>query len=361
MALVGGVGYARSRAKYVGFEKGLACLDYRWELEGALCAASRGVVGWPPVSDRKRKKFNVTLNRIHGSFALSFLVLALGVFWPIEKHVSKAELEIAGGPKAWESMEEWLNVMDASDLFEESSLDAFEESLDTLESQPREDWFSDGSLEATDFLLSQSTESTLQFLESLEMAMQSASRFSEGGGAMLGDNDLRQLNKSIDSMDLGTLALKEDLMKALSDLSEAGENGVDQQTLQEMLDRMKDGAESVRKGMGIPRFEMSPMYSGESAEGGDGEDGPAPLTLSDDASAKIAGSLEGVSNDDRTRAILGDTAFTSEVRIDGFEPNSAGKLPGNRAHNVGDGGAAVWKTRARPDEQNLLKNYFSNE
>lgn len=151
-------------------------------------------------------------------------------------------------------------------------------------------------------------------------------------------------------------------MKKLSELASVDSGGLDQESLKEMLDRMEDGAETVSKGLGMPRFDLQPLQAGPGQPGGEGEEGgPTPLTISNDASPQIAGVLEGISNDDRERAILGDTAFTSEVRIEGFEPIDRGPQAGNRTHNVGEGGSAVWKTRARPKEQTLLKNYFSDE
>lgn len=364
--LFGVVGYVRSRSRFIGSDKALARLDRARGLQGALYAASRGAVSWPPVAGKGEAVFRVSFNRIHGSLLLSLLFLAVGLLLPIEKYVKRSQLEIVAGPNAWAEMEEWLSVMEASDLVEEESLASFEEQLDSLVDQPREDWFSDGSLEATDFLAEQSKDSTLQFLESLDMAMQSASRLSSAGEGMLSERDMRELSKSIENLDLGTLALREDLMKTLSEMAESGQSSVDPQTLQDMLDRMQEGAQTVRQGMGMPRYEMGPMYSEsdtrpEAGNGRDGEGGPTPLTVSEEASPELAGNLEGISNDDRERAILGDTAFTSEVRIEDFEPEARGMQAGDRAHNVGQGGSAVWQTRSRPKEQILLKNYFGNE
>ncbi|MDQ8197400.1 hypothetical protein QEH56_04535 [Pelagicoccus enzymogenes] len=362
LLVVWGLGFARARGRFIDFEKGLGRLDRAWNLQGALYAANHGAASWPPVKTGRVKVFRVSLNRIHLSLVLSFLVLGIGLLLPVQKLSPKPELEVVAGPNAWAEMEEWLSVMDASELVEEESLDAFEQRLDSLVDQPREDWFSEGSLEATDFLAKQSKESTLQFLESLDMAMQSASRFSGGDGAELGERDMRQLSKSIENLDLGTLALREDLMKTLSELAESGQSSVDQQTLQEMLDRMKEGAETVQKGMGLPRYQMGPMQAERRpGSGEDGEEGPTPLTISEGASARLAGNLEGISNEDRERAILGDTAFTSEVQIEDFEAEAHGKQAGERTHNVGEGGSAVWQMRARPKEQALLKNYFGNE
>lgn len=355
-------GYFRSRGRFIGVEKGISRLDRFFDLQGALCSASQGVAPWPALPDRSGKPFEVGYNRFHASFLLSFGVLAGALLWPIDRVGNDPRLAIVNGPQAWADMENWLNVLDASELVDEESLDRFEDKLDELQSQSKEDWYSDGSLEATDFLKTQSEEATLQFLESLEMAIQGASRYS--GSTLNGPEgqDGQDLGQSLENLDMGTLALKEDLMKKLSELASNDASGVDQESLKEMLDRMQEGAETVSKGLGIPRMDLQPMQAGAGQQGEEGEGGgPTPLTISNAASPEIAGALEGISNDDRERAILGDTTFTSEVRIEGFEPTSKGPQIGNRTHNVGEGGSAVWKTRARPKEQTLLKNYFSNE
>ncbi|MEM9159943.1 MAG: hypothetical protein AAGB46_12935 [Verrucomicrobiota bacterium] len=356
-------GFFRARPKYIGEQKAMARLESELGLNSRLTAVQAGLSEWPVEKEVRMGTFSVSGSRMLSSLGASFVLLAVGALWPVSESVAKERRAVTDGPEAWSELESWLDLVESTELIQEEALDRFEDKLNELKDQPNEEWFSEGSMEASDFLVSQSQDATMSFLQALETASFAASRLNDGVGGRESKSQSKALDEALNELDLGTLPMREDLMKSLSELARNGQNQMDSEKMQELLDKMKDGAQACRTGMGLPPFKPRELKPEDLRPGGtgEGEEGPTPLTVTDSSSPLLEGNAEGISNEDRSRSILGDTAFTTSIKSEDFEPEYSGLEMGNRADNLGKGGEAIWNTRARPEEQEVLKRFFGNE
>ncbi len=361
IAVALGFGWWQARPRFARRSQVFARLDEASDLGGALVAAAAGATAWPKKQAVNGRTFRVDWMPLAGRLSLTGVLLAAGLLWPMPRAGAPDRLGFAQPPQAWERMIEYLDVLELSELIEPTAIEALEERLETLQAQVLEDWYSASSLEASDFLVSETEKAAQAFLQALQTASLSALRVGMGGeGTRMGDEHSRLLDESLTQLDLGTLPLRPDLLQSLQDLARDGLSGPDARTLQEMLDRLERGAAACRAGFGLPPMKEEPFDAEQYAAGGGSEGGgPAPLTLSGKGSPEIEGQASAISNTDMERAILGDTAYTSTYRSEDYAPGYEGLETSARTDHLGEGGDAVWKIRARPDEQAILRRYFN--
>ena len=354
-------GWWRARPRFAKRVQAFARLDAALGLGGSLVAAVSGVAAWPKTQRVSGWTFCVDWMPMVGRFSLSAGLLVAGLLWPMPRAKDTSRLEFAQPPQAWERMSEYLEALELSELVELPAIEALEERLEALRAQELEDWYSASSLEASDFLVSETEKAAQAFLQALQTASFNATRIGAGGeGGQMGDERSRLLDESLTQLDLGTLPLRPDLLKSLQELARNGTNGQDAQALKDMLDRLEKGAAACRAGFGLPPMKEEAFDPAQYAAGGGPEGGgPAPLTLSRVGSPDLAGEASAISNTDMERAILGDTAYTSTYRSEDYTPAYDGLETSARTEHLGEGGDAVWKVRARPDEQAILKQYFN--
>lgn len=358
--------WRRSRGRFVTVSQSLARLDDFLGLQGRLLAAQDGVAPWPAPLEGAPAAYRFAFGRSQWALALALGLFGLALYWPVPVAGGSGLAEARSAPEAWSQLERWLEVMEHVELLKEEALRPFEEQLERLEAQPPSEWYGDASLEASDFLKQQADLATRAFLDSLQRASFSATQIAGGATGAARSSYDRRLEENLENLELGTLPLREDMMKALSEVARDGGASMDEKALQSLLDKMREGGETCARGLGMNSLELEPFDPGSLALGegsGDGGDGggPAPLTFRGEASPRLEGRAEGLSNDDRTRALLGDAAFSSVMRAEDFQSDYQGREQAYRAEHEGLGGDAVWKTRARPDEQELLKAYFSHD
>jgi hypothetical protein len=119
----------------------------------------------------------------------------------------------------------------------------------------------------------------------------------------------------------------------------------DEKALQELLNGQQGGqpGESGQPGGGAGDISRGP--------------GTAPVNLSKDEKDLGSRNLEGVTNDDISRAQPGDLLGIGDGQHEIDEARVAPTAAGD-VQSEGQGGTAVWRESLLPDEKKVLKKYF---
>ncbi len=361
LALALAFAWWRARPNFARASQALGRLDLAHGFGGQLIAAAAGHCDWPKPPQRVRWDLRVSWRAPLRPVGLSLALLAAGLLWPLPGPAKPTRREAAHMPHAWERMAEVIDALELSELIDEPAIDALESRLDKLREQPPNEWYSAGSMEASSFALSATEKAGEAFLQALQTASYHALRLANGDGqTRAGESRAQLLNEALTQLDLGTLPLRPDLNEALQNIARNDSARLSPEKMQELLDRLEDGAGACRQGLGLPPLKLEEMTPEMAAEFGFGPEGggPVPLTFRRDASPDLPGEASAVSNPDMERAILGDTAYASTYQSEHYDPAYEGLEASARSDHLGSGGDAVWKTSARPDEQAVLKQFY---
>jgi hypothetical protein len=340
----------------------LVLLEDRLRLRNRLSAAEAGVGKWPSFTTiPPLVRWQGARSYLPPLFAIALVALSATVPIRVEEPPSSAPVS---EPLAWREMERALDVLREEELVSEEAIETFEERLEALKSQPKEEWFEHGNLEASDSLreeLSAEMRSLVQGLEELEASL--------GDLQVLDENAPREARRlrearvetAISDLELLTLPLDRKRARELQVL--ARERNVRRMTKEE-LEKWKETRERLYHGL-PGHGETVVAASGESA-GGAGKPGQggvnrgpgtAPLDLSGERTELGTERTEGVSGEDVSRGLFGDTVGVSmgehDVDTSGFRVTEAGAIV-----STGEGGDVVFRESLTPRERLILQKYF---
>ncbi|MEM7698290.1 MAG: hypothetical protein AAF236_07805, partial [Verrucomicrobiota bacterium] len=276
-------------------------------------------------------------------------------------------------PSAWEQMDEWLDVLEDENLIEESSLEELRENISELRQQPEEEWFSHSSLEATDNLretLGQDIRDLASDLDTLERDLAALQQHGQQMSEEAKQKTLEEYDEALDGLSSNGMEVNESLREQLGEIdpSQLGQQQGQQMSseqMEQLQQQLSEGSEALGSMEGLPDLqdapfqnpgdEMMPMAQG-GAGGIDEETGQAPLFFGEEQDLGTD-QVEGVSNQDFSRASLGELLEIGETqhRVD---ESSGGSRTGGAAASNGSGGDAVWRESLMPSEQAVLKRYF---
>jgi len=358
------------RARFIGPDEGLARLDDRLTLRNRLVSAAVGVGAWPPSAKGAARAASPSWRWWRALLPSSAAALVLAAAWLVPFPQGAAPPELApAAPAAWQQMEEWLAALSEEDLIAEESLESLADRIEELRSQPEEEWFSHGSLEATDHLresLGRDLSELARDLAAAERDIEALRRFgnemSEDAKAAL----LTECEEALKGIEANAMALDETLSSELSRLDpsqlseQGGASGLSQEALDALQERLRQGAASLGSIEGLPELakvedgadQLRPLGSGDI--GKDGESAPLTFGREQDLGTN---QTEGVENTDFSRAALGDFVGLGETEHDD-ERLEAALRPGGAPASTGSGGEAVWRDALLPEEQALLRRYF---
>ncbi|MDF1657124.1 MAG: hypothetical protein P1U58_05900 [Verrucomicrobiales bacterium] len=360
-----------SRGFFVSRSEAMVRLDDRWRLNSRLASALDGGASWPPAVKGDLK---ASLPSWRGSLVLVpvfvvFLVTAAAWFVPLPAGVPEPS-EITSEPRNWDQIDDWLEVLNAEELIEPERLEEIAEQVEELRSRPEEEWFSHSSLEASDTLkdsFGRDINDLARDMAAIERSLDALTRFStelsEEGREML----MRELSEALESLEGNGLSLNEALAKQLSEidpskLGEATMKNLSSEQLQQLQQQLGEGSQTLGSLEGLEPLDEGEMEAISALAMNPGNGGvqrgrsDAPIFYGNPDNLGT-NRIDSVSNDDLSRATIGDVIGIGEAEHDS-DPVATEVQQGGSIGSAGSGGDAVWKDSLLPDEQAVLKRYF---
>ena len=368
-----------ARKRFVTGEVGLVRLDERLGLHNRLVSASRKVGPWP--ADDPAFDLSTGLHWKAGRVVLpglgSLLLVVAATLTPLPKREVLPREVVQ--PGAWEQMQDWLETLDAADFVDKEAIERFESRIDELKERPEEEWFSHTSLEATDSLeeaLEEEIRDLATEMNALDRSLSTLESYSSESAEEAKKEAAREMEMAIDSLGQGGLPLSDDLRKELGDIdpSQLGSEtigGLSQEALEALQRQLGQAMEALGSLEGLPGLEEG-MAFGEGLPGfgeGEGEEnlpgfggitrgrGDAPLFFGKEEDQLGTSNVEGIRNEDLSRATIGEVLGLGETERK-IDKSRIGPVDGGTATSLGKGGEAVSRQPLLPDEQAVLKRFF---
>lgn len=368
-----------SRRHYIGLEEGLARLDDRLTLHNRLSAARHGIGPWPGRMSRfPAAGFRWRFGQAILPTLLSLALVVTAWYLPVKRVTPGGEMPPVE-PGAWEQMEDWLATLEEENLIEENAIEELRNRIEELRDQPEEDWFSHSSLEATDTLaetLGRQMREMATEMTALERAISALEHSSPGMSEAARDRSRTEFGEALGALEGSGLALNEALRKRLQEIDPSGLgsemlSGLSPGELQALREQLRKGASALGSLEGLPALgEGDPWQSGPGmgrgtvAEGmmpGRGGvergRGDAPLFYGDKEDDLGTSNIEGIRNEDLSRATPGEVIGLGETERE-LDTTPTGPQSGGSVLSTGRGGEAVSREILRPEEQAVLKRYF---
>ncbi|NOY00313.1 MAG: YwqI/YxiC family protein [Verrucomicrobia bacterium] len=375
LLLLGVAAWFASRRRFVHKRDTLARLDDQLHLNNALTTADHGIGDWPeaPSTETINSGLNWHWPRILTPFIVSTLVILAAFLIPVTI-IQGTSLPPASQPLSWEQMENWLETLEETDLVEEQALDDVREKIEQLRAQPKEDWFSHSSMEASDSLrdaLSKQIEQLGADLNDTERDLNAFQNFSSQMTESTKNQLLQEYQQAMKNLGLGQLPLDSKLMTALKNIDPSKLKDMSQlskEQMDQLRKQLKKGAQACKKagygkgqGKGLGESDMISYLMKKNGQGpgrggitrGPGE---APITLGDPNNLGT-NNLESVHNPDFSRAAPGDLIGLGQTEHE-VDKNKLAPQQAGAVKSTGQGGDTIWKESLLPAEKELLKRYF---
>lgn len=366
------------RRRFVGAEKGLVRLDEKLSLHNRLVSASAKVGPWPEVAvdpvGAAGFRWNLPRALLPGLAALS---LVAGAWWVPIPERSAAPRQVVE-PSAWEQMEEWLETLEAEELIEEENIEELAGRIEELRDQPEEEWFSHSSLEATDSLqqaLGMEIRDLAEEMKALERNLAALQKFSGQMSEAKKEQLKKEMQQALEALQESGLGVNQELLDQIGEIdpSQLGQETLSNLTsgqLESLQQQLRKGSgalgsmeglpemgEEMRMGMGMGGPGFGEEGEGPGAGGISRGRGDAPLFFDDKIDDLGTNNLEKVTNDDFSKAAIGETLGLGETERE-IDESTAGSVAGGAVGSAGKGGEAVSRETLLPDEQAVLKRYF---
>ena len=383
---VSAIGWATARRHFCTNEQAMVRLEAKLHLHNALSTAAAGVGPWPVArrrnagdDDPEDGGVKWRIAGVAGPLVAYFILCAGGLFVPVFADGQKRAIS---EPMGWQQMESTLEALEQEKIVEPESLEKLREQIRELRSQPEDEWYSHSSMEATDHLkrnLDAAVQDMADELADAERSLDAMSGNLEELSDSARERALADYDAAVKGLDRNGLELNKELMEKLQGLDPSQLNQLDKEQIEELRERLRSASKTSDGlangqgsdgGMSSDEKALQELLNGKNGQGegesgqpgiGDGGTtrgpGTAPVNLSKDEKDLRSKNLEGVTNEDLSRAQPGDLLGIGdgqhdidEIRV---EPTAAGDV-----HSDGMGGTAVWRESLLPDEKKVLKKYF---
>lgn len=376
--LLGLVAWVVGRKRFVSKEKGLVRLDEKLRLHNRLVTAAAKVGPWPEmVADPGGAagfRWNLSRALLPGFSALLLVAAAWWVPIPERSPAPRQVIE----PSAWEQMEEWLETLEAEELIEEEKIEELAGRIEELRDQPEEEWFSHSSLEATDSLqqaLGMEIRDLAEEMKTLERNLSALQKFSGQMSESKKDQLKKEMQEALEALKESGLGVNQELLDQIGEIdpSQLGQETLSSLTseqLESLQQQLQKGSGALGSMEGLPEMgeEMGMgMGIGGPGFGEEGEGpgvggisrgrGDAPLFFDDKVDDLGTDNLEKVTNDDFSKAAIGEVLGLGETERE-IDEKTTGPVSGGAVGSAGKGGEAVSRETLLPDEQAVLKRYF---
>lgn len=366
--VVYGVG---SRKHYTSTEQALVWLEHRLRLNNRLTAASAGIGAWPDARAEAVELLEWRLGRIVPAPLFSVGLIVAAAFIPVSPHSEPMPPPIAS-PLAWTEMERWLEEVKETELVDEQAVEAWEERVESLESQPKEEWYSHSSLEAGDSLreeLASELRALERGLSEAESSLTELLELTENANASPEKRRLAQkrLAKALDDLDLATLPLSRKVKRQLMTLArERKVKRLTQEQLEQLRERLRERryANLPRPGDEAYAFLTPGGADGATSSGALGRGGTnrgpgsAPIELAEQRTELGTSRIEDVMGHEPLGTEFGETIAVGIGEHDNDTSGFRGGLDAGAVAATGEGGELVWSQTLTPAERRVLKKYF---
>jgi hypothetical protein len=363
LAVVAVAAWFRSRSRFFSRTDALARLDVDLRLHNRLTCAHLGVGNWPAPISNARVRHQWQWRALFIPLTISAALVAAAFWIPVPApDDGRTAIE---EPGAWAEVESWLDSLERGELADPEAIASTREAVEALRNRPEEEWFSHRSLEAGDHL----REDVRGAIQSLAAQLDTAAntldlaRQSDPANQALNDQLARDLSQASLALASGRLPLA---AARLTELSDADLQKIRQLTpdeWKELKARLCNGAMTCRQCVGADGLEpLNAMIVAAGSPGVGGVTrgpGAAPLTMKDSHPDIDPASQEALSNDDLSRAALGDISGMQSAEHTVDETLWHGPIRNGGSASVGAGGDAVWTQSTTPDEQAVLGRFFS--
>jgi hypothetical protein len=377
-AMAAGAAWLRARRHFCTWQKSLVRLETVLHLHNRLSAAQDGVVPWPSPSGKIEDGYVENWKLVLMPLLAGSIFLAAAHLVPVSRmNLGEASVPISE-PPAFAQVQSWINALKAEDLIEPDKLQETQTALDKLRQRPAQDWYTQSNLEAADSLkelTEQSMNTLAQNLDQADSAVQAMQKKMESTSDATSLQPMEDaLHSAGENLVSGNLPLKHEVVSPML----GGENSTDKplsaaqlEALHERLKKGKLAAQTAPKSNGGLSDEMEQamadaasghglgrrhLVPGSGGLGGGTE--TAPLELEQRDKTTPPGALTAVSNDDMSRASLGDTIKVSAGKHTIDQADYRGTQGGGSAQVQGSGGEAVWRSTYDPQEADALSRFF---
>jgi len=363
-AVAGLIAWLRSRRSFIRMDSALSRLDVAYGFHHRLISAHAGVGEWPPEIRRHDRPFTMLPVRwkwSHAARPLALSVLMLGMAFKLPVSTMDATPEIVRHePPEWKAVESLIDILRERELVQEDALIKVEEQIAALRRKPQEEWYRQGTLEATSHLHNQMERDAGRFQKALEKT----AALMEAAQAMKKQSNLNNLSleaaqaqwkELMEQLGLESLPLDESMLQELKKIDLSKLRQMTAEELKDLEAKLKEQSDALRQCLvaaGMAR--MDGPGTGEVSRG----PGTLPLTLNDEESRVDDAVPQALSNPNLDRAALGQTIGLADgehnVDTDAYRELSEAGMTAS----PGGEGEVVWRQTVLPSEQKILKQYF---
>lgn len=369
-----------ARKRFIGAEVAMVRLESQLHLHNALTVARLGRGTWPEVPEAVADGLRWRWERVGGPFIACIVCLLAAFYLPITPD-AQAVIPDAQ-PQAWQQMDEWLEKLKEEQIITPETEADQQAKLDALRNQPQEKWFSHESLNASDTLkehLQREISHMGKNLSDAERSLNALQNYGDKLSEQAKEQMLKEFDEALESMKSSSLPLDPSLLKELSQIDPKNLKSMSKEQLDQLRDALKNKSGTCQNpGEGFGQNKgflgdgqgdddaglksLDDMATGPQKEGpGNGGinrgPGTAPLTLSKEENNFGTDKIEGVKNDDFSKAQLGTTLGLQDGKHE-VDKNSTGPTAAGNANNQGQGGEQVWRESLTPEEKAVLKRVF---
>jgi len=363
------VAFLRSRARFLSLNDSLTRLDADLRFHNRLTVAREGITPWPAPRDDARLALRWQWSKLFWPPLAALSLALIAVYVPIPTAIDQP-VKPYSQPPSWTAMEEKLDALAQTELVEEKAREEFREAVQALRDRPQEEWYSHESLEASDHLNAQLNENLAALEKNLTASLGAleASRQLEQGQFQALEQGLDQsLASAAQAMQDGQMPLDPKLLEQLKDMKGAKVRQLSAEEWKQLQQRMKEGVATAstdgKDGQGAAEAALAALGAGSGKGDKPGSGGvtrgagEAPLTLADKESHAGSTKTEGMSNDDLSRAVMGDPSGLSQGRHE-VDKSDTAATSGGAMSSTGQGAQATWQQTATPAEQAALQRFF---
>lgn len=355
-------GFVRARRRRLSWTDALSRLDVAYGLHHRLVTAHTLDAPWPPppADDAPAPRLPVHW-RPAGIWPPPLLVLLMlgSAAWLPIRAVEPETPVVRQALRDWERIETVVEQLRAEAVVREEALRRIEEPLDALRRKPSEEWYRQGSLEATEHLRDHLDRHVQELHRHLEQAAAMVDTAATRRDTLTRETLARMqqgFEELLTALEHGALALDEDLLQRLKeiDISDLGEISLAE--LRELELSLGEACDAAGQCAALLAVAGTVPGAGGPMDTPDGA--TSPLTLADQETRLEQAVPEAVSNPDLQRAALGELLGVREGAHDVEPAAYAGPSAAGEAATPGGAGEVVWRQSILPSEQSVLRAYF---
>lgn len=373
LILVLGISYGIASRRFEKNDESLVRLETALSLKNALSTARAGVAPWPALPVAIPGFYRWHRPRVILPAAGALVFFAAGFLVPLS--VSPSVVDAPPQPQAWQKISDELDLLAKEEIADEAYLEETRKRLEELKAQEEDQWFSHGSLEATDALRQSHRAETKRASEEMNQAAKALEGLQKKEMRNPGERErlAGEFEKAVEGLRNGAMKPNSELLQQLGQIDPHNLGQLSQEQLDQLQKNLRQNAQQLN-GLGNGEDWSEELASGENGEGegdgngeGDGDHpgkggidrGPGhdPDVIGKTKNRTTAGDLTALESKDLSRATTGDLLEiqNGEHQVD----SSASKITqGGTIENTGKGGDQIWKQSLDPAEQRVYKKFF---